>query len=71
MNQLKCSALRSWREGVCGDPAFYKTPSGPMCERCGNARMTRIRNGNTFLNVMAEKNGVSVEELLSEYVRIE
>lgn len=55
----------------CQAEAAYNTPAGPRCAACAEYEMETIRKGSCLLVIMAEQKGISIETLLSKYVRIE
>lgn len=55
----------------CQADAAYNTPGGPRCTACAEYEMEIIRKGSCLLVIMAEQNNISIETLLSKYVRIE
>ncbi len=54
----------------CDAEATFRAPTGPLCTACAERAMEAIRKGGTLLNILAAARGVSIDELLSKYVRI-
>ena len=55
----------------CGEVATWRSPAGPLCDACAKEKIEAVSRGGTLLNVIAAARGISRDDLLSKFVRIE
>lgn len=56
----------------CGEPAAWVRPEGsPLCEHHYEEEVAAILSGETILNVLADRHGVSAEAIVKRYRRIQ
>jgi hypothetical protein len=68
---ITCMGSRQLFGPRCGSKATYRSPAGPLCTPCAERAIKAIWEGSTLLNVLAEARGVSIDELVAKYVRIQ
>jgi hypothetical protein len=56
---------------LCRASATWITPVGSyLCEQCAEREMAAIGSGSTLLNLLAERRGITTDQLLAKYARI-
>jgi len=74
MSRIPCTGPRDPDQifsDRCGAESTYRTPAGPRCGGCAARGMAAIREGACLLVLLAEQRGVTREQLLAMYVRIQ
>lgn len=54
----------------CGELATWICPLGPRCNECANREIESIKSGECLLSIMADRNGISRENMISKYKRL-
>lgn len=55
----------------CRERATWRSPAGPLCDECAKEKIAAIEAGGTLLNILAAARGVSKQELVAKFQRID
>lgn len=67
---MKCCAIECIFGPRCDGEATWRSPAGPLCEGCAQDKLAAVRKGGTLLNVIAAARGVSIDDLIAKFERI-